>query len=470
MYIPPMAGIIQKGRYGKYIHHILTVIDFIIINLALLITSCLEPSLDEIRSRTAWLLANLTYVPVAYWLSKTHQSRAIQMDHVIANAFRGVAAHALLFISALYFVGIDHLPWTAFAIFYGICFVAFPLWWTLSRIIIKNYRRHGGNFAKVVIIGANPSGLHLIDEMNTDCGFGYRVVGMFDDCPKCVVPDGIYKGNIDCLEHYLMNSEEKVDEIFYALSGNDENTLKRVVTLADNFMVQFCYVPNLNAYFNRGFELTALGSMPVLLIRRNPLKSVVNKALKRSVDIIVSGSMLILSPIALIPIAIAIKLSSPGPIFFRQKRTGYRGSEFECLKFRTMRVNKDADSVQATENDPRKTRVGNFLRHTSIDELPQLWNVFKGEMSLVGPRPHMLSHTEMYSRLIEKYMVRHLVKPGITGWAQVNGYRGATRELWQMEKRVKFDVWYIEHWNLLLDFKIMLRTVYNALKGEQNAF
>lgn len=172
----------------------------------------------------------------------------------------------------------------------------------------------------------------------------------------------------------------------------------------------------------------------------------------------------------LIPVAVAVKLSSPGPVFFRQKRTGYRGREFQCFKFRTMRLNSDSDSLQATEKDPRKTKVGNFLRHSSIDELPQIWNVFIGDMSLVGPRPHMLSHTEEYSRLIDKYMVRHMVKPGITGWAQVNGYRGPTHELWQMEKRVKYDVWYIEHWSMLLDLKIMVRTVINALKGESNAF
>ncbi len=262
----------------------------------------------------------------------------------------------------------------------------------------------------------------------------------------------------------------EVDEIYYALEGDDDDSMKRVVGMADDNMLQFYYVPRLNGYFKRGFELTALGSMPVMSIRRNPLQSMPNRILKRSFDIIASGALILLSPIVLLTVGTAIKISSPGPVFFRQKRTGYRGREFECLKFRTMRVNPQADKMQATEDDPRKTKVGNFLRHTSIDELPQLWNVLKGDMSLVGPRPHMLSHTEEYSQLIDKYMVRHMVKPGITGWAQVNGYRGATRQLWQMEKRVRYDVWYIEHWSLLLDLKIMVRTVYNALRGEQNAF
>ncbi len=464
-----MAGIIRKGRYGRYIHYILTALDFIILNLAFLITGWLQPSLVETAGRTVWLLGNLTYIPVAYWLSNTHKSRTIQMDHVIANALRGVGAHALLFISSLYFVGIDDVPWSAFAIFYGICFIAFPLWWTLSRIIIKTYRRHGGNFSNVVIIGANSTGLRLLEEINTDYGFGFRVVGIYDDKPEPYVPEAIYRGNIDSLEQYLADGGE-VDEIYYALEGDDDDSMKRVVGMADDNMLQFYYVPRLNGYFKRGFELTALGSMPVMSIRRNPLQSMPNRILKRSFDIIASGALILLSPIVLLTVGTAIKISSPGPVFFRQKRTGYRGREFECLKFRTMRVNPQADKMQATEDDPRKTKVGNFLRHTSIDELPQLWNVLKGEMSLVGPRPHMLSHTEEYSQLIDKYMVRHMVKPGITGWAQVNGYRGATRQLWQMEKRVRYDVWYIEHWSLLLDLKIMVRTVYNALRGEQNAF
>lgn len=463
-----MAGIIQKGRYGRYIHHILTALDFIIINLAFLVTACLQPSLVEERSRTVWLLANLTYIPVAYWFRGTHKSRPIQMDHVIANSLRCVGAHALIFISTLYFVGIDHVPWTAFAMFYGICAIAFPLWWTLSRIIIKHYRRHGGNFAAVVIIGTNPTAMRLLGEMNSDCGFGYRVLGMFDDNPGDGELPDLYRGPIAGLRPFM--EKEKIDEIYYALAGDDERTMKQVIDVADAAMVHFYYVPRLNRYINRGFELTALGSMPVMSILRNPLKSMTNRAIKRSFDILVSSVLLILSPIVLIPVAIAIKASSPGPVFFRQKRTGYRGREFECIKFRTMRVNPQADALQATVDDPRKTRVGNFLRHTSIDELPQIWNVFIGDMSLVGPRPHMLSHTEEYSRLIDKYMVRHMVLPGITGWAQVNGYRGATRELWQMEKRVQYDVWYIEHWSALLDIKIMARTVFNAIRGEKNAF
>ena len=210
--------------------------------------------------------------------------------------------------------------------------------------------------------------------------------------------------------------------------------------------------------------------MPLLTVRRNPLKKRFNRGLKRGFDIVFSSVFLCFYPLIYLPIAITIKLTSPGPVYFKQKRTGYRGEDFWCYKFRTMHVNRDADNVQATRNDSRKTRFGDFLRRTSLDELPQFINVFKGDMSVVGPRPHMLRHTEEYTQLVDQYMVRHLVKPGITGWAQVNGYRGLTDEVWKMAKRVEYDVWYIENWSFALDMKIIVRTVLNAIHGEDNAF
>jgi putative colanic acid biosynthesis UDP-glucose lipid carrier transferase len=229
-------------------------------------------------------------------------------------------------------------------------------------------------------------------------------------------------------------------------------------------------VPQISKFVNANFELHNLGSMPMLTLRRNPLNSLANRLVKRAFDLLFSSLFLVFSPLIFVPIAIAIKLTSPGSVFFKQERTGYRGKSFKCYKFRTMRVNKDADKIQATKDDPRKTRVGEFLRHTNLDELPQFINVFLGDMSVVGPRPHMLKHTELYSTLVDQYMVRHFVKPGITGWAQVNGYRGLTDEVWKMEQRVECDVWYIEHWHLFLDLKIIARTIVNCIRGEKNAF
>ena len=182
--------------------------------------------------------------------------------------------------------------------------------------------------------------------------------------------------------------------------------------------------------------------------------------------------MIILFSIPMLVVAILVKATSEGPLIFKQERIGLGGKPFLMYKFRSMAVQKATEEQKAwtTPNDPRVTPVGKFIRKTSLDELPQFFNVLKGDMSLVGPRPHMLKHTEEYSHLINKYMVRHFVKPGITGWAQVTGFRGETKELWQMEGRVQRDIWYIEHWTFLLDLYIMYKTVYNVIRGDKEAY
>lgn len=192
--------------------------------------------------------------------------------------------------------------------------------------------------------------------------------------------------------------------------------------------------------------------------------------IKRIFDVVFS-SIVCLVLLPFIPIiAIIIKLQSPGPIFFSQERTGFNGKTFKCIKFRSMHVNNGSDTVQATKNDPRKFPFGNFMRKSNVDELPQFFNVLRGDMSIVGPRPHMLYHTKIYSDLIDKYMVRHFSKPGITGYAQVTGFRGETKELWQMEERVKRDIWYIENWSFWLDIKIIFQTAVSIIKKDKNAY
>ena len=203
----------------------------------------------------------------------------------------------------------------------------------------------------------------------------------------------------------------------------------------------------------------------------SPLHIRYNRIIKRTFDLVISTvALCTLFPVICLVVGIIIKLTSPGPIFFIQKRTGKDGKDFLCYKFRSMVMNQDADKVQATADDPRKTPFGNFIRNTSIDEIPQLINVFLGDMSLIGPRPHMVKHTDMYSKLIANYMDRHAVKPGITGWAQVTGLRGETKELYLMERRVEADIWYIQNWSLLLDLKIVFKTISTILSGDKNAY
>ena len=204
-------------------------------------------------------------------------------------------------------------------------------------------------------------------------------------------------------------------------------------------------------------------------VQKYPLQKWTSRCVKRGIDIILSLIAILFSPLWFIPLAIAVKLSSRGPVLFRQRRTGYKGREFCCLKFRTMQLNDEADELQAYSGDTRITKVGHFLRKTSLDELPQVFNILWGDMSIVGPRPHMIKHTVYYSTLIDNYMLRHLAKPGLTGLAQVCGYRGETRNLWQMEKRVDYDVKYIEKWSIWQDFKIIARTFLSIFKHDANA-
>ncbi len=463
-----MTRINQKGRYGRYLQLILICIDFLIINISLIITAHLTPEFVNDWTRTVWLLANISYWPAARLLSHTQTSRIIGIENVAINSLKAVVLHAPMFFIGLYFLHIDNIPFVAFAEFYCILFLLLPLWWTLSRLIIKEYRRHGRNFSRIIIVGSNPTANLLYETLTSDVGFGYSIMGFFDDKKDPNTPKELYRGSLDNIAEYV--AEQKIDEIFCALPSDKENAIEHTIQIAETNVAQYYYIPQMPLYIRNSYDMLAFGSIPATTIRHQPLTRISNRIAKRLFDIIFSGVFLIFFPIILIPISIAIKISSPGPIFFKQKRSGYRGREFNCYKFRTMKVNTDADTRQATKDDPRKTRLGDFLRRTSLDELPQFINVFLGDMSVVGPRPHMLKHTEEYSALIDKYMVRHYIKPGITGWAQINGYRGQTEELWQMERRVEFDIWYIENWSTMLDVKIIIRTIYNALHGEKNAF
>lgn len=419
---------------------------------------------SDFFTRPIWLLVNMSFILVEFFSSQIHERRVVFADRVIIEAVRTGLIHLAIFLAFLSFLDININP-LKYVVFYTFFLSGLSLWWILSRKIIKRYRTHGFNFRRIIIIGGGAAGTRLIKEMLSDAGYGYRILGVFDD-NKRNRGTGHYAGTLSDVEQFV--KKNLIDEMYCTM--NDDATTAQMIKIADNNAMDFYYVPQFSKTVARKFELSSIGNVPILALRPNPLGNTVNRLIKRSIDLAVSSLVLICSPIVLIPVAIGIKISSKGPIFFKQKRTGYRGEEFWCYKFRTMRVNADSDKVQATRDDPRKTKFGDFLRKTSIDELPQFFNVWRGDMSIVGPRPHMVKHTQDYSALIDKYMLRHTIKPGITGWAQVNGLRGQTEHLWQMERRVEYDVWYAENWNVMLDMKIIFLTVYNAIKGEKNAF
>lgn len=307
-------------------------------------------------------------------------------------------------------------------------------------------------------------------EVSGDSAYGLLLQGYFAPAPSRFYPDNLpYLGTIEQIMPWMESHPTEI--VCCGVSSSYGKYILPIINYCEDHFIQFFSIPSVRNYLKRRMHMEMIGSIPVLVIRNEPLAHFENRLLKRTFDVICSALFLCtLFPIIYIVVGIAIKLSSPGPILFRQKRTGANGREFWCYKFRSMRVNADSDNIQATQHDPRKTRVGNFLRKSSIDELPQFINVLLGDMSLVGPRPHMLKHTDEYSHLIRQYMIRHLVKPGITGWAQVNGFRGETKELWQMDGRVKLDIWYIEHWTPVLDFYILYLTVKQVIKGDKQAY
>ena len=390
----------------------------------------------------------------------------------MVRVLRNMVPFVLLSVCILLLFHFEFSHSRLFGLFYIVLILVIVSYRLAFRYFLELYRKQGGNVRKVILIGSHENMQELYHAMTDDPTSGYRVLGYFEDFPSDRYPSDVsYLGHPQEVNNFLKQNVGRVDQLYCSLPSARSAEIVPIINYCENHLVRFFSVPNVRNYLKRRMHFEMLGNVPVLSIRREPLELLENRIVKRTFDIVCSTLFLCtIFPFIYIIVGVAIKMSSPGPIFFKQKRSGEDGKEFWCYKFRSMRVNAQCDTLQATEHDPRKTRIGEIIRKTSIDELPQFINVFKGDMSIVGPRPHMLKHTQEYSLLINKFMVRHFVKPGITGWAQVTGYRGETKELWQMEGRVMRDIWYIEHWTFLLDLYIMYKTVYNAIHGEKEAY
>lgn len=447
--------------------------DLIVLNLLFCFTYYLLDSFYvqamQHSLRQVVLLLNFCYFFTLYFVPLQLHLSVVFIDKIVQRSFLLITILVILFATCLIFLNIGDSLATFLLFYYCISIFFFSLWRVVVRMCLKFYRRKGYYFKKVIIIGAGKNGLELCRIMKDDMSYGFNVLGFFDDNLKLKTALPNYLGMTHEVEKYIQSNS--VDEIYCTLPGSQDEKILRLMNNAETLMVRFYIVPDFYRNVKKSLIMEMLESVPLLSIRQEPLQSAYNRVMKRTFDFLFSLSVLCLVfPILYIVIGFLIKITSSGPIIFKQKRTGIYGREFYCYKFRTMRVNDDADIKQAEKDDPRKTRLGDFLRHTNIDEFPQFLNVLRGEMSVVGPRPHMLKHTKEYSMLIDKYMVRHLVKPGLTGWAQVTGYRGETKTLEQMEGRVKRDVWYIENWSFLLDLKIIVVTVINMFVGDKRAY
>jgi putative colanic acid biosynthesis UDP-glucose lipid carrier transferase len=415
------------------------------------------------------VITNLSWLIVVNFLQVYEIKRITVLERIVVNLLKSIGLHALVIIGFIFCIQGFYFSRMHLLLFYIIYVITVMIWRVSFVGTVKNLRVSGKNFKRVVVIGANSVGNQVYNFFESFPSAGYRFEGFFDNEPeKCVHAQKV-KGSIEDVKAYA--SANKIDEIFCTLPLTETKTIRDLMTFADNNLIRFKIIPDLRGFLNKKVNLEFYDKIPIMTLREEPMESSLNRDLKRLFDIVFSLLVILLIFPWLFPlIAIAMKISSPGPIFFKQKRNGKNNEEFTCYKFRTMRINNESDSRQAEKNDSRITKFGKFLRKTNLDELPQFFNVLIGNMSVIGPRPHMLKHTEEYSIIINKFMVRHLVKPGITGWAQVNGYRGGTEDQRMMLKRVRYDVWYIENWSFLLDIKIVFMTVFNMTRGEKNAY
>ena len=329
--------------------------------------------------------------------------------------------------------------------------------------LLKKYRKvFKGNLRKVVIVGLNKKTDQLRKYFNDNPDYGYQLIKTFDLSKKDKI-------GINDVISFI--SENEIDEIYSSVAEMNNKELLSLIDYADNNLKILKFLPDNKEIYSKKLDFTYYGYLPILSLRSIPIDEPINLFIKRSFDIffsllVIIGILSWLTPL----IGFLIKLESKGPVFFKQKRNGLDYKEFYCYKFRSMKPNPEAHLHQIRKGDPRVTRIGKFIRKTSIDELPQFINVLKGDMSVVGPRPHMVSHTHMYAEKIDKFMVRHFIKPGITGLAQVSGFRGEVEDDDFIKNRVKYDIYYLENWSIIMDIRIVIKTVFDALRGDDKAY
>ncbi|REG98932.1 exopolysaccharide biosynthesis polyprenyl glycosylphosphotransferase [Flavobacterium aquicola] len=447
----------KTGRYSGYIRPFSRILDLIIIIFFIAYFSGFPVFQDfyAFFSSCAWFIiaANLGFYEVY---------RYTKVIAILNCTLKQTVAFAVSCLALAYFYPERHslrtiLVFTSVSVSVILSFKLF------IYFFLRKYRiLFGGNFRSVVLIGSdkNIKPLRQFFEENPD--YGYKLIKVFDvnslksDC---------------CKDMFAFILDSKIDEIYCSMEDLSSKQIEDFIFFADNNLKTLKFLPDQKQLLSLNEVFEYYDYIPVISQRTISLDDSLHKIIKRIFDIIFSLIIVIglLSWLTLI-LAIIIKLDSKGPLFFVQKRNGLNNKEFNCFKFRSMKINELADIEQVSRNDSRITKVGKFIRKTSIDELPQFFNVLMGDMSVVGPRPHMVSHTNMYAERIDKFMVRHFIKPGITGLAQTKGFRGEVESDKDIINRVRYDIFYIEKWSLLLDFKIIFNTVYNTVKGDKKAY
>ncbi|MTE27218.1 undecaprenyl-phosphate glucose phosphotransferase [Winogradskyella ouciana] len=450
-------SLFKHGRYSGYLRPISYLIDLSIINgvAILYLLEGKDPLIFSIFISVGWVL-------LAIYSKFYEVYRYTRPVNILAL----VVKQSILFLLLVFaFSGLYHelniypRPIVKYTL---LCSLLITISKFTVYYLLQKYRvSFGGNYRSTVILGANKKTLALENFFNKNPEYGYLHQKTFNFKNKEHTLS-------DCFD-YVLN--ERIDEIYCSISELTNSQIAEIVDFADNNLKILKFIPDSKEIYSKRLRYEYYDYIPVLTLRTIPLEDSANMVIKRGFDILFSSIVIVFVLSWLTPlIAILIKLESKGPVFFKQSRNGFNYKEFDCYKFRSMTPNKDANLYQATRGDQRVTKVGKFIRKTSIDELPQFFNVLFGDMSVVGPRPHMVSHTNMYAKKIDKFMVRHFVKPGITGLAQISGFRGEVETDKDIIGRVKYDIFYIENWSLLLDIKIIVQTFINAIKGEDKAY
>lgn len=412
-------------------------------------------------------LAFLLFAEIELYVSWRGRS-AFSMIGRIALTWGLVLMIGLFFSFLIHHVGELSRLWLFYWFMIGIVFIAIVRWSVYA--VLRYLRKNGMNSKKVVIVGYGRIGQEMHQRALRQDWYGYEVKAVHADPEDIASVDHTLVERIDTKEaipSYV--AANQVDEIWIALSISASDQLQKIQYLLRNALVDIRWIPDTLCMQMLSSKVGNFLGFPAVDLNR-PVSSGLNGVAKNVFDKLFALAVLILLSPLFLAIAAAIKLTSPGPVFFMQPRLGLNGKKFNVFKFRSMKLHQEHGVVsQATRNDPRITPLGQFMRRTSIDELPQFFNVLLGDMSIVGPRPHALQHNEMYKDLLEVYMARHRVKPGITGWAQINGHRGETDTVDKMEKRVQFDLYYIQHWSLWMDIRIIVWTAFKGWTGN-NAY
>jgi Undecaprenyl-phosphate glucose phosphotransferase len=400
------------------------------------------------------------YLILYYSFNLYTPKRATVHRYEILNIFQANTVGMVLLLAGWYLIAQIHFSRSMMAMFYVINIVLTTLGRSLIRMLLQYFREKGYNLKYILLVGYSRATEEYIKRINANPQWGYVIRGILDDS----VPSGtVYKGvkvlgRIGNLLYIL--PQNKLDEIAITLSLKDYDNLEHIVDLCEKSGVHTKFIPDYNSLFPSRPYTEDLMGLPVINIRYVPLSNTLNWCAKRVMDILVALVGVVVSLPVMVFAAIAVKCTSRGPIIFKQERIGLHNKPFRMYKFRTMEVQKPSQEAKGwtKKNDPRVTKVGKFLRRTSIDELPQLFNILKGDMSVVGPRPERPQFVEQFKEEIPRYMVKHQVRPGLTGWAQINGYRGDT----SIKRRIEYDIFYIENWTMSFDVKIMFLTIFKG--------